>query len=105
MPPTPICAVTSYGRVAVALETGSPENRDIWIINLARTVRSRLTSDPGADWSPDGTRIAFAGERSGRVSLGQKSVGGTAADESLLEDSGNIMPSDWSADGRFIARR
>ena len=80
-------------RVAVALGTGSPENLDIWIIDIARNVRSRLTVDPGADgspvWSPDGTRIAFGGQRSGKVSLRQKLINGTAADESLLEGSGN----------------
>ena len=94
-------------RVAVAMGTGSPENHDIWIIDIARNVRSRLTFDPGTDgspvWSPDGTRIAFEGQRSGKVSLRQKLINGTAADESLLEGSGNITPSGWSADGRFIA--
>ena len=97
--PTPgrhVALSSDEKRVAVALESGSPENRDIWIIDLARNVRSRLTFDPGADWSPvwspDGTRIAFAGERSRKVSLRQKLIGGTAADESLLEGSGNIMP-------------
>ena len=76
-------------RVAVALGTGSPDNLDIWIIDIARNVPSRLTVDPGTDgspvWSPDGTRIAFAGQRSGKVSLRQKLINGTAADESLLE--------------------
>ena len=98
-------------RVAVALGTGSPENRDIWIIDIARNVPSRLTFDPGADgspvWSPDGTRIAFEGQRSGKVFLRQQLINGTAADEPLLEVSGNsrhdIRPSGWSADGRFIA--
>lgn len=94
-------------RVAVTLGTGSPENLDIWVIDITRNVRSRLTFDPGTDgspvWSPDGTRIAFAGQRSGKFSLRQKLINGTAADESLLEGSGTITPSGWSADGRFIA--
>ena len=75
-------------------EPGRPDNRDIWIIDIARIVRSRLTFDPGADgspvWSPDGTRIAFAGQRSGKISLRQQSINGTAADESLLEGSGDF---------------
>ena len=95
-------------RVALVLGTGSPENRDIWIIDMARNgLRSRETVDPGTDlspvWSPDGRHIAFAGERSGKVSLRQKLVDGTAADEALLEGSGDITPSDWSPDGRFLA--
>jgi dipeptidyl aminopeptidase/acylaminoacyl peptidase len=94
-------------RVAVSLGTGSPENLDIWIIDVARNVPSRLTFDPGTDgspvWSPDGTRIAFGSQRSGKASLRQQLINKTAADESLLEGSGSITPSGWSADGRFIA--
>ncbi len=78
-------------RVAVGLASGSPANRDIWIIDVARNVSSRLTFDPGSDlspvWSPDGTRIAFQGDRSGKVSIRQQFVNRTAADEPLLEGS------------------
>jgi Tol biopolymer transport system component len=97
-------------RVAVTLGTGSPNNRDIWIIDIARNVRSRLTVDPGTDgspvWSPDGTRIAFEGSRSGTFSLRQQLINGTAADEELFDGSDSRMtlsPSSWSADARFIA--
>ena len=99
-------------RVALALGSGSRENprSDIWIVDLARDLRSPLTVDPGIDrspvWSPDGTRIAFSGERSGKNSLRQKSVDGTAGDELLLESPDKALamsPTDWSSDGRFIA--
>ena len=94
-------------RIAVGLGTGTLDNRDIWIIDIARTVRSRLTFDPGADvlpaWSPDGTNVAFASQRSGKISLRQRSINGTTTDELLLEGSGDVAPTDWSADGRFIA--
>jgi eukaryotic-like serine/threonine-protein kinase len=94
-------------RVAVALRTGSPENQDIWIIDIARNISSRLTDDPGSDgspvWSPDSTRVAFQGQRSGKISLRQQLIDGTAADELLLGGSGGMSPSDWSVNGRFIA--
>ena len=107
-------------RVAVALGTGSPENVDIWIIDTARNVPSRVTDDAGFDgppvWSPDGTRIAFGHSRSGKGSLRQKLINETA-EESLFEVSGTpsrpcdasrgitctVWPNGWSADGRFIA--
>ena len=93
-------------RVAVALVSGTPENVDIWIIDIARGVRSRLTIDPGTDtwpvWSPDGTRVAFASQRSGKISLRQRLINGTTPDELLLEGSGDITPTGWSPDGRFI---
>ena len=98
-------------RVAVGLGMGSPANRDIWIIDVARGVPSRLTFDPGSDlspvWSPDGTRLAFLGNRSGKVALRQQLIDRTAADEVLVEGSRSFPmgpgPRDWSANGRFIA--
>jgi hypothetical protein len=94
-------------RVAVGKVTGSPANLDIWIIELARNVPSRQTFDPGTDlwpvWSPDGTHVVFASQRSGKISLRQKLINGTAADELLFDGPGDIAPTGWSADGRFIA--
>jgi Tol biopolymer transport system component/DNA-binding winged helix-turn-helix (wHTH) protein len=96
--------------VAVTLGTGNPENVDIWLIDVARNVRSRLTVDPGRDvspvWSPDGTRIAFQSSRPGHpIAVRQTLSNQTGTDELLLEGPGNftMTPSGWSADGRFIA--
>jgi eukaryotic-like serine/threonine-protein kinase len=101
-------------RVAVAVGTGNRENVDIWIVDIARNVRSRLTVDQGIHakpvWSPDGTQVVYMSNRSGKASLRVKRVGGTSPEELLVEGVGNtvgisvgIAPSSWSADGRFIA--
>ena len=97
-------------RAAVSLETGRPENADIWLIDIARNIRSRLTVDPGQDvspvWSPDGTRIAFQSSRLRQpVAMRQMPSNETGTDELLLEGPGNftMTPSGWSADARFIA--
>jgi hypothetical protein len=97
-------------RVAVTLGTGTPENVDIWVIDIVRNIRSRLTVDSGRDvspvWSPDGTRIAFQSSRPRQaVAMRQTLSNETGADELLLAGPGNftMTPSGWSADGRFIA--
>jgi eukaryotic-like serine/threonine-protein kinase len=101
-------------RVAVSMATGSPANVDIWIIDLARNIPLRLTFNPLTDgspvWSPDGSRVAFESGQSGQASIRQRLVSGAAGDEPLLEGSPvpgsrmqNATPSDWSADGRFLA--
>jgi Tol biopolymer transport system component/DNA-binding winged helix-turn-helix (wHTH) protein len=98
-------------RAAVTLETGSPENVDIWLIDIARNIRSRLTVHPGQDvsplWSPDGARIVFQSSRSRQaVAMRQMSANEPGTDELLLEGPGGsftMMPTGWSADGRFIA--
>jgi len=96
-------------RVAVVIATGSQDNTGIWIIDIKRNIRSRLTPDAGSDtspvWSPDGTHIAFQASRPGKdISLHQVLTDGTGADELLLDGPGNftMAPSSWSADGHFI---
>jgi TolB protein len=65
---------------------------------------SRLTFDPGIErspvFSPEGTQIAYAAQRSDGASLRMASPNRTFADELLLE--GDFVPSSWSVDG-FIA--
>jgi Tol biopolymer transport system component len=97
-------------RVAVTLETGAPSNVDIWLIDITRNIRSRLTVHPGQErspvWSPDSARIAFQSSRSRQpIALRQTLSSETGKDELLLEGQGNftMTPSGWSSDGQFIA--
>jgi Tol biopolymer transport system component len=96
-------------RIAASFPTGVRENRDIWLLNSVSGGQTRLTFDPGFDdypvWSPDGLRVAFLGNRQGSLSLRQKLVAGTAEDEVLRAGPADttFIPTDWSADGRFIA--
>jgi Tol biopolymer transport system component len=82
---------------------------DIWVDDLARAVRTRLTIDPDTDhgipvWSPDGSRIAFAVlEGKIRTGIYQKHSNGAGGEELLLADSDrSIWPTSWSRDGRFL---
>lgn len=82
------------------------QSHDIWIVDLARGVRSRFTFDPAPDetaiWSPDGSRLVFNSFRKGRSDLYQKSYSGASTEEVLLADDHNKSPQSWSPDGRFM---
>src|SRR5262249_48779430 len=89
----------------VALSRMVGGNADLWLIETARGVPHRFTSDPALEgnpvWSPDGSHIVFSSDRKGLVDLYQKSTSG-GPEEPLLESSESKNASDWSRDGRFI---
>src|SRR5262245_13115874 len=91
--------------VAVSVAEGDAERRAIWILDVQRGGMSRLTFDAIADtspiWSPDGSRVAFHSVRTGESTLRQILVSGAARDEKLMAGP-QLLPSDWSPDGRFI---
>jgi eukaryotic-like serine/threonine-protein kinase len=89
----------------VATETGGQE-QDIWLLDLARSVRTRFTFGPNiADtpvWSPDGTRIAYSWQKKGHGDIYVKNASGAGSPEALLESEADKVPLDWSRDGRYI---
>ena len=82
---------------------------DIWLLDLRRNVTSRFTVEPPMNnvplWSPDGQVVVFASGRSGSLDLFQRPSNESRPDEPLLKLNAPpiVFPSDWSADGRFIA--
>jgi serine/threonine protein kinase/Tol biopolymer transport system component len=89
----------------VAVTRNINGNIDVWWMETARNVLRRFTSDPASDgapvWAPDGSRIVFYSRRSGPQNLWLKRMDG-GAEERLRESAENEVPTDWSADGRFI---
>jgi hypothetical protein len=98
-------------RVAVNRSTpGAGPRPDIWILDLARNRFSNVTTGPGANntaiWSPDGASIVFASVRNGRpFALYQRSAAGGGDERLLLQETGAVIPNDWSRDGRFLIYR
>jgi hypothetical protein len=90
-------------RAAVTIATASNGTRDVWVLDLARGVRTRLTSDPGNEdapvWSADGQTIAFEGDKTGYTMLYRKASSGVGNEEPL-GISGQMLS--WSADDANI---
>jgi Tol biopolymer transport system component len=93
----------------VAMSRSISGNGDIWLVDLVRRgAQTRMTSAPGPDvypvWSPDGTRIVYAGR--GKDNFDLRQVSTTVESDALLYSARGVdVPHDWSADGRFILFR
>jgi Tol biopolymer transport system component len=82
-------------------------NSDIWIYDLARGTKTRLTFDEAGDyvpiWTPDSKRIIFCSERAGRQSIFWKSADGTGKVEQIASvPNGWIWPASLSRDGNTL---
>jgi Tol biopolymer transport system component len=94
-------------RLAIGIRDPLTKTRDIWIFDLSRGTKTRLTFDPADDldsiWSPDGTRIAFSSDRLGQRDIYQTPSDGSGSAELLLGGKGaqkNVE--DWSPDGKYL---
>jgi Tol biopolymer transport system component len=90
-------------RIAMQIDTGQS---DIWTLDLARGVRTRLTFGPTLNaypiWSPDGKWIVFTSDRNGHTELRRKSSDGSGPEELLLTDEQVLTATDWSRDGKYL---
>jgi Tol biopolymer transport system component len=92
----------------IVFSTFEAGNQDIWIRDLARGIRSRLSFDAAQDnlpiWSPDGLRVLWPSNRGGGAyNLYIKSASGEGQETVLLKlGTPTGWATDWSRDGRFI---
>jgi dipeptidyl aminopeptidase/acylaminoacyl peptidase len=92
----------------VALILGGGGKRDIWIREMSGGQPTRLTFQESVEgkpvWSPDGRFVVYETRpRPVRSYLFRKAVDGSSKEELLGEFNTQVVPEDWSGDGRFLA--
>ena len=93
------------GKIAVTSVDPASTARDIWLLDVERGARTRLTFSQSATdsvWAPDGYRLAYSSNTAAGADLLVKSVTGATAEQNLLHAPGMIRPWSWSRDGRYI---
>src|SRR5262245_36296102 len=93
-------------RAAVTILDSTLGTRDLWVFDLARGTKTRLTSDRAGEntpvWSPDGRQIVFDSDRTGPLELYEKSSDASSSEQPLLADKRNKFPASWAPDARSI---
>lgn len=93
-------------RLAFSEEEDFSSNGSIWVIELGRGILSRTTNLPPASfmpvWSPDGKEILFANGTEQRMRILRQPLN-ISKPITVLDTSGSKFPTDWSANGQFVA--
>jgi dipeptidyl aminopeptidase/acylaminoacyl peptidase len=98
--------VSPDGKRAVVRDTLYDVPGDLWNVDVATGARTRLTFNhndysPGV-WSPDGTRVAYAGGDLGDTLYEKRAVGNGSERELFKEPGTRHFVTSWSRDGRFL---
>jgi serine/threonine protein kinase/Tol biopolymer transport system component len=99
-------------RVVVERADDSNLSRDLWLIDIARQVPSRLTFaaqgvwNRSPVWSPDGSRVAWVGgnpdSAATTLTFYQKVASGAGKDEKLAEVTGGSVIDEWLPDDGLL---
>jgi Tol biopolymer transport system component len=92
---------------AVSVMDPATATRDIWVYDLARGHRERLTFDRSDDfapvWSPDGGQLLYSSIRSNGIQLYQRPAAPGGSERIVVLDRLGKFAADWSRDGKFLA--
>ena len=90
-------------KVAVGVRVNAGLN-DLWLLDLATGVFSRLAGGAGNEadpvWSPDSRRLIYMSS-TGDVGI-RETVVGSGSETSIFADGKQNYPSDWSHDGKTL---
>jgi eukaryotic-like serine/threonine-protein kinase len=100
-------AVSADGR-RLAISRRDPsrgQNVDIWVVDFASGIASRVTSDRTDElspaWFPDGDRLAYVTEHEGFYDFSVRPASG-GAERRLFQSGTDKTHPDLSSDGRFL---
>lgn len=92
--------------VVASIFSGAAADRDIWLLDVQRGLRTRVTSGRSDDTVPllsvDGSRVIFTARRGALKSLQMIAANGQGEPTTLIEDPFDKSPQSWSADGRLL---
>jgi Tol biopolymer transport system component len=95
------------GRAAV-VRTDVQGNSDLWDVDLATGISTRLTRHAARDddptWSPDERALAFTSRRTGRAAVFVKDLMSGQENPLLAFDKAAVVDQ-WTPDGRFVIFR
>jgi len=103
-----------YGQIAVspdgrnvALEIRSPDTGwDIWVMDVARGVPSRITAGSGNErnpvWSPDSRLIAFSSSFEGKTDLRRKGLRASDPETVVVDTEDYDYPEGWLPGGKDL---
>jgi len=86
---------------------GVTNGTDIWIVDLARSMPTKfaptMSTETTLAWSPDGSRMAFVSNQTGRSEIYIGSADGAGSPELVpTTDAQFKYVRDWSPDGKFV---
>jgi len=92
--------------VVMAVIDATLGTSDLWLYEVARNLRTRLTfateTEMNPIWSADGKWIAFSSDADGLAQVFRHQASGVGAPERISNFRGDILPTDWSQDGNLI---
>ncbi len=96
-------ATNRAGQVVATINDG--DQADLWLLNAAgkpvRNLTNHESDDLDPSWSPDGTRIAFVSNRTGRPQIYVMNADGSNVQRMTFAGPYNTGP-DWGANNKIV---
>jgi eukaryotic-like serine/threonine-protein kinase len=95
-------------RVANAIFAKQQTESDIWIFDIDRRIKTRLTFegfDQDPVWTPDGRRVTFGAMIAGKHGIYSAPMDGSGKAELFLPTERAVRPTSWSPDGKSLVYR